>query len=100
MLGALNTRNLGNQHGFVLAGIEVAPLPLPFIVAGNLKAAFGADKGNVGIAFDKNTDFAGSEREFDFGNPPWGPNAKNLGVEIGIFHALNINLPTRSREEP
>ncbi len=50
--------------------------------------------------FDKNTDLAGSKGEFHFGDLPGRPNAKNLSVEIGIFHARYPNRPTRLGEGP
>jgi hypothetical protein len=79
VLGALDTRHVGDQQCFELAGVEVAPAPLSMVIARASLAAFGAMQ-LAAAMLDDYFYFVVCQGEVNRGDLPWLLNAKNLGV--------------------
>ena len=75
MFRAFNSRHIGNQKSFELAGIQMSPFPTALIIARTALSALGTAQRNSRLLFNEYADFASSLAKFNISHSPRGTNA-------------------------
>jgi len=100
MLGAVDAGNLRAQNGPVLTGIQMAPLPRAFVVAGRRLATMGARQLGAGLQVHMDHHFPFLRVQLNVPYLSGAFNPQYLGVKVSISHGSTPELPTRVGEDP
>jgi len=97
VLGAANTWDLGNDDRPILAGVEVAPLPLASVVDAALRPALRARQAGSGSHLDGHLDLFCPCVQLHARDAPGLPQPQDLGVDIAALHPAQTTPPSGGR---
>jgi hypothetical protein len=104
---AVNSRDLGFDHGNNAAGVQMPPLAWPMIVRRAFETAFRAGEPGQRFMLKPYSNFGFFHSEIHVTNAPRGLQPEQLLVEFFILHKGRISylmglvtLPTQKSEAP